>query len=410
MEPNKFKSAGTYPNNPKWENLIQRNCKLYQRSEDIRSDFTRDYNRILHCNAYRRLKHKTQVFFATKNDHICTRIEHVNHVSSVSYTISNFLGLNTELTSAIAIGHDIGHAPFGHQGEKILNEIVNRELKNTFWHESNSLWFADNIETLPNPEGKQENLELTYAVRDGIILHCGEMDDNAIFPRDTIVDLTCLNKAGQISPYTWEGCVVKISDKISYLGRDIEDAIIHKMLLPSQIRKLRNILRQTIRTDLGLRDINNTVLMHKFIINLCEQSNPNAGLCFSEEYLQLMKSIKDFNYEYIYNHPRLNNFKNYVKLIINSIFNTLNELYDGINTLESLERHKEVYPLLINTFTDWLIKYSDINDKLKRYNKYNNKTVYFLEKEEDYIKSIIHFISGMTDNFAIKIFDELTSF
>ena len=123
MRSKKFASVSAHPENPKWKEYIRRDSELYERKNDIRSEFNRDYNRILHCNAYRRLKHKTQFFFATSNDHICTRLEHVNHVSSVSYTIADFLGLNTELTAAIAIGHDLGHAPFGHEGNESLKRF-----------------------------------------------------------------------------------------------------------------------------------------------------------------------------------------------------------------------------------------------------------------------------------------------
>ena len=187
---NQFRKEAISEENPKWEKCIRRPDGLYHRKDDIRSPFARDYNRIIHCNAYRRLKHKTQVFYATKNDHICTRIEHVNHVSSVSYTISKYLGLNTELAVAIATGHDVGHAPFGHFGESELKKIAKNELGDTFWHERNSLRFIDKIETLPAPTGEEYNLNLTYAVRDGIISHCGEVDERAIYPRRTDIDLT----------------------------------------------------------------------------------------------------------------------------------------------------------------------------------------------------------------------------
>lgn len=127
----------------KWEHAIDRLKDLYHRHDDIRSPFARDYSRILHSTAYRRLKHKTQVFFATRHDHIYTRIEHVNHVASVSYIIAKYLGLNTELTNAIAIGHDLGHAPFGHAGEIILSKITEDKLGIKFWHEKNSLRFIE---------------------------------------------------------------------------------------------------------------------------------------------------------------------------------------------------------------------------------------------------------------------------
>ena len=103
-----FKGCAMVEGNSKFNNAVERFSELYSNPGEIRTEFGRDYTRILHSTAYRRLKHKTQVFFATTNDHICTRIEHVNHVTSVSRTISNFLGLNTELVEAIAIGHDIG--------------------------------------------------------------------------------------------------------------------------------------------------------------------------------------------------------------------------------------------------------------------------------------------------------------
>ena len=135
-------------NNPKWNNLIHREKEIYKRENDLRSDFERDYNRILHSNAYKRMKHKTQVFFSPTSDHICTRMEHVSHVDSISYTISNTLGLNTELTKAISIGHDLGHAPFGHQGERILSEISKKYIGDSFWHEKNGVNIVDNIELL----------------------------------------------------------------------------------------------------------------------------------------------------------------------------------------------------------------------------------------------------------------------
>ena len=112
-----FKEVSANPENPKWETMVSREFPLYARDNDIRSEFERDYTRVIHSNAYRRLKHKTQVFYSPENDHICTRIEHVNHVESISYTIAHYLGLNEELTKAIAVANDLGNSPFGHKGE-----------------------------------------------------------------------------------------------------------------------------------------------------------------------------------------------------------------------------------------------------------------------------------------------------
>ena len=123
-----FNDVSMTPTNPKWSDMTQRPSELYNRSDDIRSPFARDYTRILHSMAYRRLRHKTQVFFNIDNDHICTRMEHVSHVESVSNTIANNLGLNTELTRAIAMGHDLGHAPFGHHGETIITNLCKQYI------------------------------------------------------------------------------------------------------------------------------------------------------------------------------------------------------------------------------------------------------------------------------------------
>ena len=214
---NSFKDLAANENNPKWNNMIKREKELYSRNNDIRSEFERDYTRIIHSNAYKRMKHKTQVFFSPESDHICTRIEHVTHVESISYTIANYLGLNTELTKAIATAHDIGHSPFGHQGEKILSEISKRDIGIGFWHEKNGVTAVDKIELLQDNHGVMKNLNLTYAVRDGIISHCGEIDENNLKPREEAINLDDYIAPNQFAPYTWEGCVVKIADKISYL-------------------------------------------------------------------------------------------------------------------------------------------------------------------------------------------------
>ena len=128
-----FASVAMSEKHKNWERITQRENELYSRLDDIRSPFARDYTRILHSLAYRRLKHKTQVFYnAAGNDHICTRMEHVLHVESVSNTIARQLGLNEELTKAIAMAHDLGHAPFGHQGEKIIRKLTKQYLGKNF--------------------------------------------------------------------------------------------------------------------------------------------------------------------------------------------------------------------------------------------------------------------------------------
>lgn len=408
MESKKFENVGICETNDKYEKCIIRNDDIYKRSNDIRSEFNRDYNRILHSNAYRRLKHKTQVFFATKNDHICTRIEHVNHVSSVSYSIAKYLGLNTELTMAISIGHDIGHPPFGHDGERVLSNFTKNKLGYKFWHEKNSLRFTDYIETLPTQTDKEVNLNLTYAVRDGIICHCGEVKSKPLFPRKENVDLNLISRPGEISPYTWEGCVVKISDKISYLGRDIEDALTLKILNENQIKELNNITKKFNIPDFD--KINNTAIVHNLVTNLCENSTVDNGIMLSPDYSEFMDNIKAFCYKNIYFHSRLNNFQKYVELVLNTILNTLESIYEGENTLNKLNEWLDIYPTLCDSFSKWLIKYSINYKENIRGSKYDNIKIYQLNNIDDYYQLIVDYVSSMTDAYAIKIFNEILSF
>lgn len=400
---NSFKDVSAIESNEKWNKMVKREDPLYSRAKDLRSEFARDYTRILHCNAYRRLKHKTQVFFSPSSDHVCTRSEHVNYVESISDTIARYLGLNTELTKAIAISHDIGHSPFGHKGEKVLNEISLRDIGESFWHEKNGLHFVDDIELLEDEDGKLKNLNLTYAVRDGIISHCGEIDENALKPRAEFFDLSEYTKPNQYKPYTWEGCVIKISDKISYIGRDLEDALHLNLLDSDNIQELKNILGISSKETL-----NNPNIINELIIDLCNNSSIEKGLCFSDEKLNLINQIKAFNYKNIYLHPRLEASNEYFRVIINRIYNTLKNTYDKENTLNNLEKLKKFYPQTIVYFNDWLYKYWNLRNRNNANLK--NKIIYTYENPKDYYKAIIDFIAGMTDNYAIDMYNEIVSF
>lgn len=389
----KFEKYAANENNPNWDKIISRQSPLYNRNNFMRSEFERDYTRIIHSTAYRRLKHKTQVFFSPENDHICTRIEHVTHVESISYTIAKNLGLNTELTKAIAVAHDVGHSPFGHEGEKILSEISNRDLGISFWHEKNGLELVDNIELLEDTERFKQNLDLTYAVRDGIISHCGEIDENCLKPRNEFIDLNDYKFPNQYAPYTWEGCVVKISDKISYLCRDIEDAITLKIF----------------KDIPGEEDIiNNTNLINNLIYDLCENSSPEKGLCLSENALNLMNRIKAFNYKYIYASDRIKPSTRYFRVVINEIYNLLKSMYDGQNTLNKLNDVSDIYPNLCKGFINFITDYYDFDNRENL--RLKNKVLFSIDNEKDFYKAIIYYISGMTDNFAIEIYNEIIHF
>ncbi len=264
-----------------------------QISEDpFRTPFERDSHRVLHSLPFRRLKHKTQVFFSPKDDHICTRMEHSLHVSSICSTICRRLDLNVTLAEAIAIAHDLGHPPFGHLGEKALERIhkeFNRKHKENklapFYHEAQSLRVIDFFQN-----SLHEPLSLTFEVRDGVVCHYGEPNEQSIVPqyRKDIrsVDVTA---ARNQSPATIEGNVVRMSDTISYLGRDFEDACMAHLLEPDQ-------LPGPIKRVLGT---NNSQIIGTLINDLVTNSLGLNYLRFSDEIYEAMVKMKDFNYNAI---------------------------------------------------------------------------------------------------------------
>lgn len=381
--------------NPKWKNIIGREYELYSRNNDVRSEFERDYTRIIHSTAYRRMKHKTQVFFMPENDHICTRIEHITHVESISYTIAKYLGLNTELTKAIATAHDLGHSPFGHQGEKVLSGIYLKDIGEKFWHEKNGLIMVDDIELLEDPEGNKQNMNLTYAVRDGIISHCGEIDENNLKPREEYIDLNEYKMPNQFAPYTWEGCVVKISDKISYLGRDIADAITLGVLEDNHLNELNKLLNYN--SD---EILNNTVIINELIYDLCTNSTPEKGLCFCDRMFKIINALKDFNYKNIYLSDKLKSSHEYFKIILTTIYDVLKETY------KDKVKINRICPELMIDFENWLKSYWNFDRNAKN----KNKIIFNIQNEKEYYKSIVLYISGMTDNYAINMYNKIIGF
>lgn len=409
MAREEFLSVASTPDNPEWEIHTARQTPLYQRKNEIRSPYERDFGRILHCLAYRRLKHKTQVFFNIENDHICTRMEHVQHVESVSCTIAKYLGLNVDLTRAIAAGHDLGHAPFGHEGEIELTKIRAENGMDRFWHERNSLRVIDKLELLENDKRQFDNMSLTYAVRDGIISHCGEVDENGIKRRTEAIDLADFTEPGQYQPYTWEGCVVKLSDKIAYLGRDIEDAVRLKFIGLPELRELRRLSKKY-----GERAINTTVIMHNFIISVCENSTPEKGILLSDKYNEMLCDIKRFNYEHIILSKRFDAYKTYVSTVIRAVYETLIGAYKGADTIPELLKMQSCYPTLITDFTDLLYRNVSpeiLGGKSGELRRYRNEKIYGrLESRERYVQAIIDYISGMTDRYAVGVYNELLRF
>lgn len=400
----KFEKVATTEGSPKWKKAIEREEKLYSPAygtKTMRTEFDRDYTRVINSNAYKRMKHKTQVFFAPENDHICTRSEHVNLVESISYTIAGYLGLNTELTKAIAVAHDIGHTPFGHQGEKILSSISEREYGEKFWHAKNGLHYVDDIELLKDYENKKRNLSLTYAVRDGIIAHSGEPNPDGLKPREEAINLKDFNQSGEYDPFTWEGCVVKLADNISYLARDIEDGKNMKLLTEADVKAIDKATEHV--------RLNNTNLINYLVVDLCKNSTVKRGLRFSDEAKETMRIIRDFNNKKIYKNEKIDPTIRYFTVLMNEIFYVLKKEYAGKNTIKNLKKMGRYYPVLSSEFVGWISNYC-ITEERNEALFQNNRIIYHLENKHDYEKAIIDYMSGMTDNYIVKIYNEIVAF
>jgi dGTPase len=400
MSDKPFAAYAATPENPMYGALTQRLTPLYER-ESMRDPFYRDYTRILHSTAFRRLKHKTQVFPHVESDHICTRMEHVLHVESVSHTIAEALGLSTHLTRAIALGHDIGHPPFGHEGERVLSGITLRYLGESFWHEQNGLRFADHVELLEDPWRVEHNLCLTYAVRDGIISHCGELDDNGLRPRKELFDLSAFTSPGKYQSATWEGCVVKISDKIAYLGRDIEDADTLGFLGEEGRAALTDL-----QSEFGIDSLNTTGIMHAMICDICAYSTPERGITLSPRCAALMQKTKEFNYRYIYSNSRFAPFIRYADLVLNEVFEMLRLCYTGKPYTAASPEMVERYPTLVGGFVKYVRPYMD-----QPLSGYDNEKIYGdLTDERLYLQAAVDYISGMTDAYLIRAYGDLVNF
>lgn len=338
-----------------------------------RTDYFRDQTAIIHSMPFRRLKHKTQVFFSPENDHVCTRIEHVMHVASISATICKGLNssnngwiLDEEMAYAIGLGHDIGHAPFGHSGESVLNKLIGES--NSFIHEVNSYRV---VQYLAN-EGL--GLNLTYAVKDGIICHCGEKFEKVIEPRKNYIDLDTINDRKEY-PSTYEGCIVRFSDKIAYFGRDLEDALLGKLIKRSDIPK-------DIRRELGNT---NGEIINTLVTDLISSSKKSDKLKFSNNKHSLILALKKFNYERIYNHKEILRWRKQGERIIAELFEYLLNLYNK------------------NGFVIKKYNVSDSNELDVSFGNYLKKMKPFYLKEKTSPNQIVcDYIGGMTDDYALR--------
>ena len=294
---------------------------------ELRTVFQRDRDRIVHSKAFRRLIHKTQVFLSPEGDHYRTRLTHTLEVAQVSRTVARILAYNEDLTEAVALGHDLGHTPFGHVGEAVLNKIH----PGGFTHNQQSLRTVDIIEDTSRRRG----LNLTYEVRDGI-----------------------LNHRGSGVPMTLEGQIVKICDRIAYVNHDIDDAIRSGVISKSDLPVREIELLGSTHSD----RINN------LIVDLCKNSEGKDSIRLSEEYAVALSNLRSFMFTRVYNSQEVRNTSelNQVELIITSLYNYFME-------------HPEEIPGV----------YKEI------------------EKEDGLHTAVKDLISGMTDRYALNLYDEL---
>lgn len=278
------------------------------RELDLRGDYFRDITAIIHSTPFRRLKHKTQAFYAPQNDHICTRIEHVLHVSTIAVTICRALDLDADMAQAIALAHDLGHAPFGHEGERVLNNKTG--AVGGFIHELHGLRVVDVLAK----DG--QGLNLTYAVRDGVVSHCGEMFEERLLPYHESKDLSALQNLGHY-PSTYEGCVVRLADKVAYLGRDLEDAITARFFTIGQVDPL-------LRAALGS---SNGQIIGTLVSDIVEESRQGDYIGLSEAKTELVRKLYAFNKQHIYRHPRMDRYRVFCRRIIEGIFDYLLGLF-----------------------------------------------------------------------------------
>ncbi len=286
-------------------------------ADAVRTCFERDGHRILHAKPFRRMRNKTQVFFSPENDHIATRMDHSLYVATISRTICRNLGLNDDLAFAAALGHDLGHAPFGHSGEHILVHLLREHgtgpIHEDYTHEAQSLRVVDALSTLSG-HGRM-GLNLTYEVRDAIRCHCGEGTERAIVPRDASDDRDPATFRGRATyPISLEKYVIRMADRIAYLGRDYEDA---QAALPDSLPALPTLVSDTLGQ-------NNREIIHAFVIDLLEENRTNpCAIGFSEPVFDAMMAFRAFNYEHIYLHGRLEEYREKIDAIITRIFTVL---------------------------------------------------------------------------------------
>lgn len=337
-------------------------------NNDIRYPFFKDSDLIMHSLSYTRYIDKTQVFTNPGNDNISKRALHVQLVSKIARTIGRSLNLNEDLIEAMALGHDIGHTPFGHMGEAILNEISLKHNEGFFNHNVQS------VRTLMNLEKNGRGLNISLQVLDGILCHNGEILSGVYAPtpktkEEFIEEYEACYKEREASfklnPMTLEGCVVRISDVIAYIGRDFEDAIrmgiVKKENMPFQISSV-------------LGDTNSSII-NTIVIDIIKNSYEKNYVKMSNKIYETLEKLKDFNYKNIY-------YKASTKDMREKYTNMFNELFDYY--LNALKNNIKC-DIYTNFIDDMDINYLENNTKER---------------------IVIDYIAGMTDNYFFKQYEK----
>ena len=338
--------------------------RLNEEKDDYRPSFFKDIDRIIYSLSYTRYIDKTQVYSFLENDHISKRIVHVQLVSKIARTIGRALRLNTDLIEAIALGHDIGHTPLGHAGEKILNEISKEEIDEYFCH---------NVQSMRNYMYLEKNgkgLNLTIQTLDGILCHNGEVLLQEYKPvkktaKDVINQFENSYKdksENNKMPMTIEGCVVRISDIIAYVGRDIEDSINLNIIKREQIpKKIKKILGD-----------NNRDIVNNIVTDIIINSFNKPYIRLSDEIYNAIKELMKFNYQNIYYKTMTKQQEAYYKEGMKNIFKAYKRI------LQNEEKNNDIYKVFLNNQNEEYLK--------------NNSSE----------RKIIDFIAGMTDDYFMN--------
>lgn len=341
-----------------------------EKQDPYRTDFFRDIDRIIYSLSYTRYADKTQVFSYNEDDHITKRMIHVQLVSKIARTIGRNLNLNEDLIEAAALGHDLGHVPFGHVGERILNQISLENEEGYFNHNIESVRVLMNLEQ----NGKGRNI--TLQVLDAIMCHNGELPLDEYHPSEktkeqfleeysnSYADQSIIKK---LRPMTLEGCVVRVSDIIAYIGKDIEDAIrlgvIKKEELPKNITKL-----------IGSKNSN---IVNAFVSDIIKNSKDKPYIKMSKSIFKALVDLKEFNYEHI---------------------------YKKANTKKQIQEYENMFRTLFRNYK------KDIETKNKKsviYTKFLNDMCEEYLNNTSTSRMVIDFIAGMTDDYMKNCYNNL---